>query len=93
MRFTFVLVGWPGSVHDTRVFNDARYRFGDKFPKPPPNKFYVVDSGYPNRPGYLSPYKGLTYHFQEYRDLEEKRNTSISPILHLEMSSRGVLES
>ena len=27
-----------------------------------------VDSGYPNRPGYLAPYKGLTYHFQEYRD-------------------------
>ena len=68
MRFTFVLAGWPGSVHDMRVFNDARSRFGDKFPKPPPNKFYLVDSGYPNRPGYLAPYKGLTYHFQEYRD-------------------------
>jgi hypothetical protein len=23
MRFTFVLAGWPGSVHDIRVFNDA----------------------------------------------------------------------
>ena len=68
MRFTFVLAGWPGSVHDMRVFNDAQSRLGHKFPHPPPEKFYLVDSGYPNRPGYLAPYKGITYHFQEYRD-------------------------
>ncbi len=30
--------------------------------------FYLVDSGYPNRPGYLAPYKGITYHFQEYNE-------------------------
>ena len=68
MRYTFVLAGWPGSVHDMRVFNDAMTRLGHKFPHPPPDKFYLVDSGYPNRPGYLAPYKGHTYHFQEYRD-------------------------
>nr|XP_025877424.1 uncharacterized protein LOC107277889 isoform X1 [Oryza sativa Japonica Group]XP_025877425.1 uncharacterized protein LOC107277889 isoform X1 [Oryza sativa Japonica Group] len=68
MRFTFVLAGWPGSVHDMRVFNDAQTRFSAKFPKPPPGKFYLVDSGYPNRPGYLAPYKGITYHFQEYNE-------------------------
>jgi len=27
-----------------------------------------VDSGYPNRPGYLAPYKGTKYHLPEYRD-------------------------
>ena len=31
MRFTFVLAGWLGSVHDMRVFNDALEKFGDKF--------------------------------------------------------------
>lgn len=35
MRFTFVLAGWPGSVHDMRVFKDALSRFADKFPRPP----------------------------------------------------------
>ena len=27
-----------------------------------------MDSGYPNRPGYLVPYKGTKYHLLEYRD-------------------------
>jgi hypothetical protein len=26
-----------------------------------------VDSGYPNRPGYLAPYKGTKYHLPEFR--------------------------
>ncbi|XP_066323863.1 malate dehydrogenase [NADP] 1, chloroplastic-like [Miscanthus floridulus] len=29
-------------------------------------KFYVVDSGFSNQPGYLAPYKDTKYHFQEY---------------------------
>jgi hypothetical protein len=39
MRFTFVVAGWPGSVHDMRVFNDALCKYGDKFPHPPPGKY------------------------------------------------------
>jgi hypothetical protein len=35
MFFTFVLAGWPGSVHDMRVFDDAMTKFKDKFLKPP----------------------------------------------------------
>jgi hypothetical protein len=38
MRFTFVVTGWPGSVHDMRVFNSAITKYGDKFPHPPPGK-------------------------------------------------------
>src|SRR6266498_1933685 len=30
-------------------------------------KFYLVDLGYPNRPGYLAPYKGTKYHLPEFR--------------------------
>ncbi|WVZ71421.1 hypothetical protein U9M48_020011 [Paspalum notatum var. saurae] len=67
MRFTFAVAGWPGSAHDMRVFNDAIRKYGDKFPHPPPGKFYLVDSGYPNRPGYLALYRGTKYHIPEYR--------------------------
>ena len=95
MRFTFVLAGWPGLVHDMRVFNDALEKFGDKFPHPPlgmygllhffivfvivfamlltqvlccVDTFYLVDSGYPNRPGFLVPYRGTKYHVPEWRE-------------------------
>ena len=34
MRFTFVVAGWPRSVHDMRVFKDAIEKYGDKFPHP-----------------------------------------------------------
>ncbi|XP_022681192.1 protein ALP1-like [Setaria italica] len=67
MRFTFVIAGWPGSVHDMRVFKDALDKYGDKFPHPPEGKFYLVDSGYANRTGYLAPYKGTKYYLPEFR--------------------------
>jgi hypothetical protein len=35
MRFTFVVVGWPGSVHDMRVFKDAVDKFKETFLFPP----------------------------------------------------------
>jgi hypothetical protein len=44
MMFTFMVVGWPGSVHDMRVFNDALRKYSDKFLHPPPGKhiYYKV---------------------------------------------------
>jgi hypothetical protein len=35
MRYTFVVTGWPGSVHDTRVLHDTFVTYGDRFPHPP----------------------------------------------------------
>src|SRR6266508_6216975 len=32
------------------------------------DKYYLVDSGYPNRIGYLAPFKGSTYHLLEFRN-------------------------
>jgi hypothetical protein len=34
MRFIFVVTGWPGSVHDTRVLLDTLVTYKDQFPKP-----------------------------------------------------------
>jgi hypothetical protein len=88
MRFTFAVAGWPGSVHDMRVFKDAIDKYSDRFPYPPEGidlsydlffhlhaltlhlayncnsvgKFYLVDSGYLNRLGYLASYRDTKYH-------------------------------
>jgi hypothetical protein len=91
MRFTFI-VGWPGSVHDTRVFNETLVKYADKFLFSPEGKkisnykficdfkyiinyiynicvrnYYLVDSGYHNKKGFLSPYKGEKYHLPNIR--------------------------
>jgi hypothetical protein len=34
LRFTFVVDGWPGSVHDTRVWSDAQVAY-PHYPHPP----------------------------------------------------------
>ncbi|XP_072148926.1 protein ALP1-like [Setaria viridis] len=98
MRFTFVVSGWPGSVHDMRVFTDAVNKYTDKYPHPPPGKFYLVDSGYPNRPGYLAPYKGTKYHLPEFRSgpnprgMKETFNYAHSSLRNVIERSFGVLK-
>jgi hypothetical protein len=98
MRFTYVSVGQPGSVHDTTVLYNAMKVDQQFFPHPPQSKnfsflhnlhyllfsvnmmyylfvdkYYVVDAGYPNRVGYLAPYKGERYHLPEWhRGMEPK---------------------
>jgi hypothetical protein len=42
MRFTFVVAGWPGSVHDMRVFNDALRKYANIFPHPPPGTYILA---------------------------------------------------
>jgi hypothetical protein len=34
-------------------------------------KYYLVDSGYPNRKGYLAPYKGQKYHISEWQNVRQ----------------------
>uniref|UniRef100_A0A8I6WIF5 DDE Tnp4 domain-containing protein n=1 Tax=Hordeum vulgare subsp. vulgare TaxID=112509 RepID=A0A8I6WIF5_HORVV len=35
MRFTSIVVGWPGSAHDTRIFRYTLVKYADRFPHPP----------------------------------------------------------
>ncbi|WVZ58991.1 hypothetical protein U9M48_009201, partial [Paspalum notatum var. saurae] len=56
---------WDG-LHDTRVFNDALTKYGDKFPHPPEGTIScmkILAGGFrvPNLLGYLAPYKGTKY--------------------------------
>jgi len=54
-------------------------------------KYYIVDAGYPNRPGYLAPYKGERYHLPEWhRGMEP--NTPKEKFNRIHSSVRNVIE-
>ncbi|KAL0410585.1 UNVERIFIED_CONTAM: hypothetical protein Slati_3648200 [Sesamum latifolium] len=64
MRFIYVLAGWEGSAADSRVLRDAITRpTGIKIPR---GNYYLVDNGYSNGEGFLSPYRGVRYHLKEW---------------------------
>ncbi|KAK4392692.1 hypothetical protein Sango_2047000 [Sesamum angolense] len=57
MCFIYVLAGWEDSAADGRVLRDAISRpNGLKIPR---GNYYLVDSGYSKREGFLSPYRGV----------------------------------
>ncbi|XP_039835241.1 uncharacterized protein LOC120696167 [Panicum virgatum] len=74
------------------------HRYSDNFPRPPPGKFYLVDSGYPNRSGYLAPYKGVRYHQDDWKQAPRARgkkeifNQAHSSIRSVIERSFGVLK-
>ena len=53
MLFTYVWNGAPRSCHDTTFLMMAQ-DIDFEFPLPPAKKYYVVDSGYPNKRGFLA---------------------------------------
>ncbi|XP_056682834.1 protein ALP1-like [Spinacia oleracea] len=69
MCFTFISAGWEGSAHDTRVFLHALHTREMNFPKPPEEKYYLVDKGYPDRKWYLVPYPKIRYHKDQYKNV------------------------
>ena len=61
-------------------------------------RYYLVDSGYANRMGYLAPYKGTKYHLQEYPEgpepqgKEETFNYAHSSLRNVIARAFGVLK-
>ncbi|KAK1570322.1 hypothetical protein Q3G72_000153 [Acer saccharum] len=64
LEFIYVLSGWEGSAHDSRVLNDALSRRNGL--KVPPGKYFLVDCGFPNRRQFLAPFRGVRYHLQDF---------------------------
>ncbi|KAK5839856.1 hypothetical protein PVK06_008700 [Gossypium arboreum] len=66
MCFIFAFPGWEGTAHDSRILLQALRKQQLKFPHPPPGKYYLVDSGYPQMAGFLGPYRGERYHLPDF---------------------------
>ncbi|XP_039122160.1 putative nuclease HARBI1 [Dioscorea cayenensis subsp. rotundata] len=67
MCFTYALIGWEGSAHDTRILLDVLRNPFMKFPQPPEGKYYLVNSGYSTMKGFLGPYKSARYHIPQFK--------------------------
>lgn len=93
MLFTYIWNGAPGSCHDTAVFTMTQ-ESDPEFPLPPMKKYYVVDSGYPNRQRFLAPYKSsrnnvVRYHMSQFNYGPAPQNKE--EVFYVQLS-RGLLE-
>ncbi|XP_021813922.1 protein ALP1-like [Prunus avium] len=72
LRFIYVLPGWEGSASDARILRDALRR-NNRF-HVARDKYYLVDAGYTNGPGFLAPYRGTRYHLSEWSGNNQPEN-------------------
>ena len=88
MLFTFVVVGWEGSAHDGRVFDDALTKGLSVFP----GKYYLGDAGYALSWKCLTPYRGVRYHLKEWSksNLRPQNKEELFNLRH--SSLRNVIE-
>ena len=89
MEFLYVLAGWEGSAHDTRVLHYAVYEKGFSIPS---GKYYLGDAGYTNSEIILTPYQGVRYHLKE-QALAGLKPANAKELFNLRHSSlRNVIE-
>lgn len=68
-----MLPGTTGNAHDSRILARAVHSPEIHFPEPTGENYYLVDSGFAHRPGYMASYKGsdIRYHFQEFPSVSD----------------------
>ncbi|KAL6888432.1 hypothetical protein ACP4OV_009458 [Aristida adscensionis] len=90
MRFVYVLAGWEGSASDSRVLCDAMTR--EDALAIPNGKYYLVDAGYTNGPGFLAPYRSTRYHLNEWAAQGNNPSTAKELYNLRHASARNVIE-
>lgn len=81
LRFHYVLAGWEGSASDQQVLNAALTRRNKL--QVPQGKYYIVDNKYPNLPGFIAPYHGVsTNSREEAKELFNERHKLLHRAIH-----------
>ncbi|KAL8497922.1 hypothetical protein ACS0TY_021318 [Phlomoides rotata] len=88
MRFVYVLTGWEGSATDSRVLQYTINRVNGL--KVPIGNYYLCDNGYPNCDGFLTPYKGVRYHLNEWTSRHPQTHQEYFNMKHTR--ARNVIE-
>lgn len=61
MIFTYVMAGWEGIAHDSRILLETLADASAHFPVPPPDKYYLCDAAYAHTRGFMAPYRNIRY--------------------------------
>jgi hypothetical protein len=69
LQFVYVLPGWEGSAHDSKVLADAQSRHNFITSS---GKYWLGDAGYGNSEFVMTPYRGVRYHLKEQRLANKK---------------------
>ncbi|KAK6138580.1 hypothetical protein DH2020_027674 [Rehmannia glutinosa] len=64
MKFVYILSAWEGSAADSRVLRDVVTRPNGL--RVPNGNYYLCDYGYTYGHGFLTPYRGVRYHLDEW---------------------------
>ncbi|KAF7152371.1 hypothetical protein RHSIM_Rhsim01G0089000 [Rhododendron simsii] len=92
LTFVFASAGWEGTYHDYSIFKQCVLNERYRFPKPESGKYYLVDAGYPNRPGFLAPYKGYRYHQADFRRGQRQPRDDREHFNRAHSSLRSIIE-
>ncbi|XP_078157475.1 uncharacterized protein LOC144553254 [Carex rostrata] len=80
LKFTYVLAGWEGSTHDSRILEDALNRV-DRL-MIPRGKYYLADAGYMLTSSFITPYRGTRYHLKEYTNHAPQNSRELFNLRH-----------
>ncbi|XP_057775366.1 uncharacterized protein LOC130994335 [Salvia miltiorrhiza] len=64
LQFIYVLSGWEGSAHDSKLLTNALSRPNGLHV--PQGKYFLVDCGFANRRQFLAPMRGVRYHLKDF---------------------------
>ena len=88
MTVSYVLAGWSGSAHDSKVLADALMK-GFHIPH---GRYYVGDAGYGLKEYLLSPYRGYMYHLKEWSSSHRAPTTRYELFNRRHAQLRNVIE-
>ncbi|KAL6223547.1 hypothetical protein ACLB2K_006932 [Fragaria x ananassa] len=90
LEFIYVLSGWEGSAHDSKLLNDVLSRRNGL--EVPQGKYFLVDCGFANRRQFLAPLRGVRYHLKDFGG-EGRHPKNASELFNLRHASlRNVIE-
>ncbi|XP_023763522.1 uncharacterized protein LOC111911988 [Lactuca sativa] len=90
MLFTFVVAGWEGIAHDSRILSEALTNPHAPFPLPPPDKYYLCDVAYANIRRFMASYRNVRYWLGDFR--RRRALTNKEKFNHAHAKLRNVIE-